>query len=326
MEFIARVVDTALSIANMDAVDVLRAFFIFAACTILSVSLPDSLRSRFIPYGARATSTAAVETEIPASPASPSSASPVARALDYVATLRVPHSYFTQFYVVSVLSSIFWGLQLLLHGAAFQAIATRVGPEHLHETISINQVMLCWGLMLIQGLRRLHECLSFSKPSTSEMWFVHWLAGIAFYLAVAVAIWIEGAGTVLSHELSLDDFSLATRFSGRTLLCLPIFILASGIQHDCHHYLYSLKRYTLPTHPMFSKFVCPHYTAECMIYLSIALLAAPKGEIVNKTVLSALAFVVVNLGITASTTRQWYRQKFGEEAVRGKWNMIPIIF
>jgi 3-oxo-5-alpha-steroid 4-dehydrogenase 3 len=250
-----------------------------------------------------------------------------------------------------VLSSIFWALQLLFHGAAFQAIATRVGPEHLHQAISINQVMLCWGLMLIQGLRRLHECLSFSKPSTSEMWFVHWLAGIAFYLAVVVAIWIEGAGlsrlarasrgvtalqgiiqltrvagTVLSHELSLDDFSLATQFSGRTLLCLPIFILASGIQHDCHHYLYSLKKYTLPTHPMFSKFVCPHYTAECMIYLSIALLAAPKGEIINKTVLSALAFVVVNLGITASTTRQWYRQKFGEEAVRGKWNMIPIIY
>ncbi|KAL2848120.1 hypothetical protein BJY01DRAFT_212309 [Aspergillus pseudoustus] len=326
MDFIARMIDTALSIANMDAVDALRAFFIFAACTILSVSLPDSLRSRFIPYGARATSTPPVEAETPASPTSSSSASPVTRALDCVAKLRVPHSYFTQFYVVSVLSSIFWALQLLFHGAAFQAIATRIGPEHLHPAISVNQVMLCWGLMLIQGLRRLHECLSFSKPSTSQMWFVHWLAGVAFYLAVAVAIWIEGTGTVLSHELSLDDFSLATRFSGRTLFCLPIFILASGIQHDCHHYLYSLKKYTLPTHPMFSKLVCPHYTAECMIYLSIALLAAPKGEIVNKTVLSALAFVTVNLGITASTTRQWYRQKFGEEAVRGKWNMIPIIY
>ncbi|KAL3461520.1 hypothetical protein BJX64DRAFT_289314 [Aspergillus heterothallicus] len=326
MDFVARVVDTTLSRANLDAVDALRAFFIFAACTILSVSLPDSLRSRFIPYGARATSTAGVEAETPASPTSPSRTSPVIRALDYAATLRVPHSYFTQFYVVSVLSSIFWALQLLFHGAAFQAITTRVSPEHLQHTISINQVMLCWGLMLIQGLRRLHECLSFSKPSTSEMWFVHWLAGIAFYLAVAVAIWIEGAGTVLSHELSLDDFSLATRFSGRTLLCLPIFILASGIQHDCHHYLYSLKKYTLPVHPMFSKLICPHYTAECMIYLSIALLAAPEGEIINKTVLSALAFVAINLGITASTTRQWYRQRFGEEAVRAKWNMIPIIY
>ncbi|KAL2826846.1 hypothetical protein BDW59DRAFT_61430 [Aspergillus cavernicola] len=334
MHFIMYIVDSALSITNMDAVDALRAFFIFAACTILSVSLPDSLRSRFIPYGPRATSTAAVDSETSASPvsastsssASPSSTSPVTRALDYVATLRVPHSYFTQFYLVSVLSSIFWALQLLFHGGAFQAIASRIRPEHLHQAISINQVMLCWTLLLIQGVRRLHECLDFSQPSLSKMWFVHWLAGVGFYLAVAVAIWIEAAGTVLTHQLSLDDFRLTSHFSGRTLLCVPMFLIASGIQHDCHFYLFSLKKYTLPTHPMFSRLVCPHYTAECMIYLSITLLAAPEGETVNKTLLSALVFVAVNLGITASTTRQWYKQRFGEEAVRGKWNMIPIIY
>lgn len=48
--------------------------------------------------------------------------------------------------------------------------------------------------MLIQGVRRLNECLSFSKPSSSKMWFVHWFAGIGFYLAVTVAVWIEGTG------------------------------------------------------------------------------------------------------------------------------------
>ncbi|KAL4927955.1 putative 3-oxo-5-alpha-steroid 4-dehydrogenase [Aspergillus undulatus] len=340
MDSVADLVDTALASTNMDAVDALRAFFIFAACMIFSVSLPDSLRSRFIPYGARATLTAAVESETssastPASESKSTSASsssapvassPVTRALDYVATLRVPHSYFTQFYVISVLSSIFWAVQLLSHGRAFQAIATRIRPDHLQHAISINQVMLCWGLMLIQGVRRLHECLSFSKHSSSKMWFVHWLAGLGFYLAVAVAVWIEGAGTVLTHQLSLADFNLTSRFGGRTLLSLPIFIIASGLQHDCHHYLFSLEKYTLPTHPMFSRILCPHYTAECMIYLSLALLAAPQGETVNKTLLSAVFFVAVNLGITASTTRQWYKQKFGEAAVKGKWNMIPLIY
>ncbi|KAL4941471.1 hypothetical protein BDV06DRAFT_212615 [Aspergillus oleicola] len=331
MDSIGHLVDTALSIANMDAVDALRAFFLFAACTIFTVSLPDSLRSRFIPYGARATSTAApTSASSSSSSSSPPVASPVAspvtRALDYVAALRVPHSYFTQFYVISVLSSIFWALQLLSHGRAFQAIATRISPEHLQQAVSTNQVMLCWGLMLIQGVRRLHECLSFSKPSTSKMWFVHWFAGLGFYLAVAVAVWVEGAGTVLLHELSLDDFNLTSRFGGRTLLSLPMFIIASGLQHDCHHYLFSLEKYTLPTHPMFSYILCPHYTAECIIYLSLALLAAPKGETINKTLLSGVFFVAVNLGITASTTRTWYRQKFGEAAVKGKWNMIPFIY
>ncbi|KAL4765699.1 putative 3-oxo-5-alpha-steroid 4-dehydrogenase [Aspergillus foveolatus] len=333
MDFISRLVDSALSTANMDAVDALRAFFIFAACTIFSVSLPDSLRLRFIPYGARAT-IAAAESETSATStstskstsAAPASVSAVTRALDYAAALRVPHSYFTQFYVILVLSSIFWALQLLSHGRAFQAIVARIRPEHLDQAISINQVMLCWCLLLTQGLRRLHECLSFSKPSSSTMWFVHWFAGLGFYLAVAVAVWIEGAGTVLTHQLSLNDFDLTSRFSGRTLLSLPIFLIASGIQHDCHHYLSSLKKYTLPTHPMFNWILCPHYTAECIIYLSLAFLAAPKGEIMNKTLLSAVFFVAVNLGITASTTRQWYRQKFGESAVQGKWNMIPLIY
>lgn len=264
------------------------------------------------------------------------------RALDYIAAFRVPHSYFTQFYVISILSSIFWALQLLSHGGAFQAIATRIRPEHLQQPVSINQVMLCIVLMLIQGVRRLHECLNFSKPSSSKMWFVHWLAGLGFYAAVAVAVWIEGtgwfrsffelglligsAGTVLTHQLNFTDFDLTSRFSGRTLLSIPLFILASGIQHDCHHYLFSLERYTLPTHPMFSWILCPHYTAECIIYLSLALLGAPKGESVNKTILSALFFVAVNLGVTASTTREWYQQKFGTAAVQGKWNMIPFIY
>ncbi|KAL4810725.1 hypothetical protein BDV18DRAFT_155337 [Aspergillus unguis] len=330
MDFIAHTVDSVLSTADMDAVDALRAFFILAACTIFTASLPNALRSRFVRYGARTTPTgaeskAAALQSTAKSSASPSS-SPVTRALDYIATFRVPHSYFTQFYVISVLSTIFWALQLLFHGQAFQAIAARIRPENLQQSVSVNQVMLGCGLMLVQGVRRLHECLSFSKPSSSNMWFVHWFAGLGFYAAIAIAVWIEGAGTVLTHELSLNDFNLTSRFSGRTLLSLPLFIIASGIQHDCHHYLFSLEKYTLPTHPMFSWILCPHYTAECFIYLSLALLGAPKGETVNKTLLSAVFFVTVNLSITASTTRQWYKQKFGPAAVQGKWNMIPFIY
>jgi 3-oxo-5-alpha-steroid 4-dehydrogenase 3 len=34
------------------------------------------------------------------------------------------------------------------------------------------------------------------------MWFVHWFAGIGFYLAVAVAVWIEGAGSFREITLS----------------------------------------------------------------------------------------------------------------------------
>ncbi|GIK02423.1 hypothetical protein Aspvir_006476 [Aspergillus viridinutans] len=324
MELIRKLVDTTFSVMHMDVVDALRAFFIFAACTILSISVPDTLRARFVTYGARATSTTVRSRPLACADAPDTSR--VYLALDYFASLRVPHSYFTHFYVASVLSSLFWAFQLLFRGSAFQAIATRIGPEHLQKSMSIHQVLLCWALMLGQGIRRLHESRIFSKPSSSRMWFVHWLLGLVFYLAATVAVWIEGTGTLTTYKLTLDDFQVTIAPTLRTFLCLPLFLIASGIQHDCHHYLFSLKKYTLPTHPMFRRIVCPHYTAECVIYLSLALLAAPDGEMVNKTLLSCFTFVTVNLGVTAAISKRWYEQKLGPDAVKERWNMIPGLF
>lgn len=155
-----------------------------------TVSISSSLRSRFLIYGPRATSTG-------------SGPRPTARntsgLLDYLATWQVPHSYFTQFYIVSVLSSVFWGFQLFFRGGVFKAIASRVSEEHRLQSMSWTQVMICWLLLAMQGSRRLWECFHFAKPSTSKMWFVHWLLGLSFYLAAGVAIWIEGSGMDKLH-------------------------------------------------------------------------------------------------------------------------------
>lgn len=110
------------------------------------------------------------------------------------------------------------------------------------------------------------------------------------------------------------------------MVAIPMFILASGVQHDCHAYLYSLPKYTLPVHSIFQVLVCPHYTAECLIYLSLAMISAPKGAIVNKTVFTALIFVATNLGVTASVSKEWYERKFGKDAVAHRWNMIPSLY
>lgn len=151
----------------------------------VSVSIPSSLRNRFLVYGPRATS--------PASPSRPAQDAP-AGLLDYLATWRVPHSYFAQFYLVSVASSVFWAVQFLCRGSVLQAIAARVSEEHRLQSMTLSQVMVCWLLLALQGCRRLWESYTFAKPSSSQMWFVHWLLGLAFYLAAGVAIWIEGSG------------------------------------------------------------------------------------------------------------------------------------
>lgn len=108
----------------------------------------------------------------------------------------MPHSYFTQFYIASVASSVFWAVQLCLRGRLFEVIASRVSEEHLKQSMSLTQVLICWILLALQGSRRLWECIVFAKPSSSRMWFAHWLLGLGFYFAAGIAIWIEGSGTV----------------------------------------------------------------------------------------------------------------------------------
>jgi 3-oxo-5-alpha-steroid 4-dehydrogenase 3 len=164
----------------------------------VSINIPASLRDRFVVYGPRATSTSTSSNRSAAVRAQPAGKDARRGFLDYLATWQVPHSYFTQFYVASVLSSVFWAAQLLSRGGVFQAIAIRVNEEHRQQSMSMTQLVICWILLAMQGSRRLWECVNFSKPSSSQMWIVHWAIGLGFYLAAGVAIWIEGTGILFS--------------------------------------------------------------------------------------------------------------------------------
>ncbi|KAK5152653.1 hypothetical protein LTS14_008187 [Recurvomyces mirabilis] len=210
--------------------------------------------------------------------------------------------------------------------------------------MTYRQIILTWLLLLLQGSRRLYESLEFSRPSKSRMWIGHWMIGVGFYMATSIAIWVEGMPAIQAHNFTVlkpTDFALSGP-NLYTFLGTLLFILASGFQHDVHAYLASLKTatastnnkqpspnptpYTLPTHPAFSTLICPHYTAECLIYLSLTLIATPPTAWVNWTMFCAFIFVVVNLGVTAYGTREWYTRQFGSEAVRGRWRMVPFVF
>jgi 3-oxo-5-alpha-steroid 4-dehydrogenase 3 / polyprenol reductase len=188
--------------------------------------------------------------------------------------------------------------------------------------MSFNQLVLCWSLLAAQGTRRLYESLIFSKPSLSKMWFGHYFLGLLYYLAMSVAIWIEGTPALVSTNWPLGDATISAP-SISTFIFFPIFLLASGIQHDAHFYLNSLRKYALPSHPAFKNIVSPHYTAECAIYFSLMFLAAPEGQFFNKTVFAAFTFVLTELGVSADISKRWYAQKFGVHAIEHKWRMIP---
>lgn len=137
--------------------------------------------------------------------------------------------------------------------------------------------------------------------------------------------------SILTLEGAINVSDPASRLqiskpSMKTFISVPVFIIASGIQHDCHEYLASLEKYTLPEKQWFRLIVCPHYTSECFLYLAIAIVSAPDGQVFNGTVLAGLAFVVSNLAVTAGSTRKWYIEKFGAGKLQGKRRMIPYVY
>jgi 3-oxo-5-alpha-steroid 4-dehydrogenase 3 len=253
------------------------------------------LRRRFLVYGSRATPNGKSD-----SASEPVTQSAFDQLLDKAAAIQVPHNYFTHFYMTSVASSLFWGLWLRVWNAP-------------------GQMQVVWMLMLLQGVRRLLEADAYTSTSKSTMWFVHWLLGLAFYLAMNVSIWIEGFAAKSDGPRSWV-----------AAFIVPAILTAHVGQHSFHAYLYQLrsenKGYQLPSHPFFTNLLCPHYTCEIAIYTLLSFLAAPEGRLVNWTLVCGTIFVVSNLGVTAWGTKEWYAEKFGEDKVGHRKRMIPFVW
>lgn len=246
----------------------------------------------------------------------------------------MPHSWFASFYITLVSCQIFWAQQIITHGLFFVAISENMGSRK--ESMTPSQIKVVFAGLTIQGIRRVNESFAISKPSASRMWIGHWVLGIAFYVATSIAIWVEGVPVLRTHSYGVKDLTF-TGPSLRSFVSMLLFLLASGVQHDCHNYLTSIKpastspnrpanEYRIPKHPAFGRLIVPHYFAECIIYLSLTIAAAPKGYWINWTMACALVFVVVNLGVTAEGTKRWYEGRFGSAAVEGKWRMLPYVF
>ena len=284
------------------------------------------MRSRFLDYGARSVLSSSAQREKDAA------SKKTTNVLDSLADVQVPHSWFTSFYYTCVSCSILWLVDYTL-GSPVASHLIYPSISTSRPSMSFPQVLLTWLAISTQGSRRLYESYAFARPSQSTMWVAHWALGIYFYSALSMAVWVEGVPALRKHTFNLADLSISAP-SLRTLFSLCLFAMASGIQHDCHAYLASLKpkdpvvksEYKLPAHPAFNLTVTPHYAAECMIYVAFSLLAAPEGCWANWTMVAALFFVAGNLGVTAHGTHKWYARRYGRKAVGGRWRMVPFVY
>jgi len=161
-------------------------FFSLGTAVDLGGIFFPAFRQHIMNYGSRSTS----------SQPEPTTKSPrktTTSISDYMASIKVPHTWFLHYYITSVASSLFWAVQILTHGLVFKLFAL-YSPHPTTGTMTVNQVFLVWLLMAIQGMRRLYESLTLTKPSQSKMWVGLWALGIAYYIFMGISIWIEGIG------------------------------------------------------------------------------------------------------------------------------------
>lgn len=170
---------------------------------ILLLNSFPAVRTRYVAYGSRAIpvkNTDRLEPHRESNGSADKHNADTSKNLKWVLerldAMQVPHGWFQHFYIISVFSSLFWGLQILAKGSMLETLCQSVGPSIQAKGMTVDQVVLTWSLVTIQGVRRLLETSFLIQPSGSKMWFVHWLLGIAFYLALGVSCWIEGAGTL----------------------------------------------------------------------------------------------------------------------------------
>jgi 3-oxo-5-alpha-steroid 4-dehydrogenase 3 / polyprenol reductase len=317
-----------------------QAYFTLAASALLAIALlPASIQQLFVDYGSRTTSS---QPRAASADAKPASLVDLARSV--TSWGRIPHSWFISFYILSSAGSFFWVAEYLLDGNVLHFFISRQAAGAF-KSMSLDQTIAIWALFAVHGLRRLLEHLIIMKTSTSKMWLPHWLFGVSFYLVMSVAIWIEGSGEFLDRwcycwcvRESAPLSPLGALQARQDILSIPVvhrvlaspwlivFALASAAQSWCHTYLAGLEKYSLPSAGMFQYIVCPHYTCECLIYISLVFLAAPVGKLHNQTILCAFLLVMLNLGITAAGTKRWYKGRYGEAAVGARWAMVPGVF
>jgi len=169
----------------MDPSLLCKTFFGLGTAVDIGGTLCPSFRRSIMNYGSRGISQ-------PTTAKAPPHTHKLRSIFEYVASFQVPHTWFTHYYVVSVLSSIFWGYQIYTHGPVLEFLASLSKPRA--STMTLNQVILAWAFMTTQGCRRLYESITLTKPSQSKMWIGLWALGIAYYIFMGISVWIEGIG------------------------------------------------------------------------------------------------------------------------------------
>jgi 3-oxo-5-alpha-steroid 4-dehydrogenase 3 / polyprenol reductase len=318
-----------------DLVIVTRTLYLLLAASIFLARMVPAFSRRFIDYGARGDAGSSTTAK---SKNSPTAESVFAQFLDVLATLQISHSYFLIFYVLSTVLSLCWLALIATESPLLSTLAQFTSNDRLSDHVpappSRSTLIISMTLMLLHSARRLYENLLVAVPNPkSVMWIGHFAAGLVFYLFVHLAITVEylpllyRSPRVIPKDSPEDDPQPGAYSGMRMGILLILFVAASIWQNRYHTYLAGLRKYTLPTAYGARRIVAPHYTAECLLYLSLSIISAPDARL-NVTMMCVLVFVVMNLGTTADSTRVWMLSKFRDQSanIESRWRLLPGVW
>ncbi|XP_045690573.1 polyprenol reductase isoform X2 [Phyllostomus hastatus] len=233
----------------------------------------------------------------------------------------VPKRYFSHFYIISVVWNGFllWCLtRSLFLGAPF--------PHWLHGLLRILEAAQVQGdelalsaflvlvLLWLHSWRRLFECLYVSVFSSSVIHVVQYCYGFAYYVLVGLTVLsqvpMDGRN---AHLLGTNLLMQARWFH---VFGTMMFIWSSVHQYKCHVILSNLRKskagavvhcnHRIPFGDWFEYVSSPHYLAELMIYISLAVIFGLH----NLTWWLVVACVFFNQALSAFLSHRFYKSRF----------------
>ncbi len=239
----------------------------------------------------------------------------------WVRRIQVPKSSFTHFYIFGVLlfgslliftvKVVLWGYEVpaflsdLLDFATFEGRVSNTSPEAILMVVTLMNLQ-CW--------RRLYECLYVNVDTGSKMNILHYIVGIAHYSCCFLGYISEAPGFAQHRQSSIVTWIhiLPDLFKVSLVqwACVGLFFWAWRHQLKAHQIFADLKKknssHSVPYGDWFQFVSCPHYTAEILIYLSLAVICGWS----HGTAWLIFAWVLINQIIAGLMSHWWYRDNF----------------
>ncbi|KAM6132923.1 polyprenal reductase [Pterocles gutturalis] len=248
--------------------------------------------------------------------------------------LQVPKRWFTHFYVVSVLWNGF--LLTCLFQAEFLGGSLPSWIQHLHSTFGRDSqskdmgnehvsALLVLLLLWLHSCRRLAECLWTSVFSNGVIHIVQYGFGLAYYIAVGSTVLCQVPANIRNGE------ELSVQISWYHIIGVVLYIWASLHQHRCLVILANLRKsksgkvvslsHSIPFGDWFERISCPHYFAEFLIYVSMAITLGFR----NMTWWCVVMYVLFNQALAAVLCHEFYQENFSSYPEHRK-AFIPFVF